>query len=197
MTSWIGQYRRAFGPTVGHTGLPSSPQVWARRCGKDRVPRRVPSTDISQITSRFAEIIPPYHRRENCIPFAANRCLILEISPRLEAHLPRFSAIQTHPSCRFHLAVDVPGLRRSGSWSQIIDQPHDFPKQATRHRNLGQLERDVAVMADHLGTDLHQLLPQRGQRPVLDLLRQRGSRSCTTRRSRSAPPQRTCWWPPA
>ncbi len=27
-------------------------------------------------------------------------------------------------------------------------------------------------MADHLGTDLYQLLPQRGQRPVLDLLRQ-------------------------
>ena len=27
-------------------------------------------------------------------------------------------------------------------------------------------------MADHLGTDLHQFLPQRGQRPVLDLLRQ-------------------------
>ena len=32
--------------------------------------------------------------------------------------------------------------------------------------------RDVAAMADHLGTDLYQLLPQRGQRPVLNLLRQ-------------------------
>ena len=30
-------------------------------------------TDITQMTSRFAEIIPPYHRRGNCIPFAAIR----------------------------------------------------------------------------------------------------------------------------
>ncbi len=55
--------------------------------------------------------------------------LILEIDPRLEGHLPRFSAIQTHLSCRFQLAVDVPGLRRSGSWSQIINQEQDFPEQ--------------------------------------------------------------------
>ncbi len=41
--------------------------------------------------------------------------LILEIGPRLEDHLPRFSAIQTHPSCRFHLAADFSGLRRRGS----------------------------------------------------------------------------------
>ena len=71
--------------------------------------------------------------------------LILEISPRLEGHLPRFPAIQTHLSCRFHLAVDVPGLRRSGSWSQIIDQAQDFPEQFPRHRNLRQLESDVAA----------------------------------------------------
>ncbi len=31
--------------------------------------------------------------------------MILEIGPRLEGHLPIFSGIQTHPSCRFHLAV--------------------------------------------------------------------------------------------
>ncbi len=30
-------------------------------------------TDIAQMTSRFAEIIPPYHRRGNRIPFAAIR----------------------------------------------------------------------------------------------------------------------------
>ena len=30
----------------------------------------------------------------------------------------------------------------------------------------------MATMADHLGTDLDQFLPQRGQRPMLDLLRQ-------------------------
>jgi hypothetical protein len=44
----------------------------------------------------------------------------LEIGPLLEGHLPRFSAIQTQPCCRFHPAVDFPGLRRSGSWSPII-----------------------------------------------------------------------------
>jgi hypothetical protein len=30
--------------------------------------------------------------------------MILEIGPRLERYLSRFSAIQTHPSRRFHLA---------------------------------------------------------------------------------------------
>ncbi len=83
------------------------------------------------------------------------------LQPRLEGHLPRFSAIQTHLSCRFHLAVDFPGLRRSGSWSQIINQAQDFPEQFPRHRHLGQLERDVPAMADHLSTHLHQFHPQR------------------------------------
>ncbi len=44
-------------------------------------------------------------------------------------------------------------------WSQIFDQAQDFPDQFPRHRHLSQLERDVPAMADHLGTDLHQLLP--------------------------------------
>jgi hypothetical protein len=61
----------------------------------------------------------------------------LEIGPRLQGHLPKFSAIQTHPSSRFHLAVDFPGLRRSGSRSQIINQAQDFPEQFARHRHLG------------------------------------------------------------
>ncbi len=72
----------------------------------------------------------------------------------MEAHSADFVVIQTHPSCRFHLAVDVPGLRRSGSWSQIINQAQDFPEQFPRHRHLGQLERDVPAMADNLGSDL-------------------------------------------
>jgi hypothetical protein len=44
-------------------------------------------------------------------------------------------------------------------WPQIIDQAQDFPKQVPRHGNLGQLERDVPAMADHLRADLDQLLP--------------------------------------
>ncbi len=63
---------------------------------------------------------------------AASDGPILEIGPRLQGHLPNFSVIQTHPSCRFHLAVDCPGLRRSGSRSQIINQAQDFLEQASR-----------------------------------------------------------------
>ncbi len=59
------------------------------------------------------------------------------------------------------------------AWSQIIDQPQDLSEQVTGHCHLGQLKGDVAPVSDDLGTDLHQLLPKRRQRPVLDLLRQR------------------------
>ncbi len=45
-------------------------------------------------------------------------------------------------------------------------------EQASRHRHLGQLERDVPTVADHLSADFDQLFPQRGQRPVCHLLRQ-------------------------
>ncbi len=76
-----------------------------------------------------------------------------------------FRVIKTHLSCRFHLAVDFLGLRRSESWSQIIDQAQCFSERVPRHRHLGQLERDVPRVTDDLGTDLHQLFPQRAQRP--------------------------------
>ena len=98
--------------------------------------------------------------------------MILAIGPRLEGHSVTFLAIQTHPSCRFHLAVDFPGLHRSRAWSQFIDPPQNFPEQVPWHRHFGHLERDVATMADDLGSDLDQLLPRRGQRPVFQFLRQ-------------------------
>ncbi len=87
--------------------------------------------------------------------------MILAIGPRLEGHLPIFSAIQTHPSCRFLPAVDFPGLRRSGSSPEIIDQAQDFPEQFSRHRHLRQLERGIATMAHDLRADLDELLAQR------------------------------------
>ncbi len=59
--------------------------------------------------------------------------MILAIGPRLEAHSTNFVVIQTHLSHRFYLAVDFPGLRRRGSWSQIINQVQDFPKQVPGH----------------------------------------------------------------
>ncbi len=43
-----------------------------------------------------------------------------------------------HLSRRFYLTVDFLGLRRSGSWSQIINQAQDFSEQFPRHRHLGK-----------------------------------------------------------
>ena len=118
--------------------------------------------------------------------------MILAIGPCLEDHSAIFLAIQTHLSCRFLLAVDSLGLRRSGSSSQFIDPPQDFPKQVPGHGDFGQLERDVPAMADNFGPDLDQLLSWRGQRPVLDLLRQcqrllRVRRGCTDDRAQGLP----------
>ncbi len=84
--------------------------------------------------------------------------MILVIGPRLEGHSVIFLAIQTHLSYRFLLAVDSLGLRRSGSSSQFIDPPQDFPKQVPGHGDFGHLERDVPAMADNFGPDLDQLL---------------------------------------
>ena len=92
-------------------------------------------------------------------PLQPSDGMILVIGPRLEGHLPRYSAIQTHLSRHFHLAVDFPGLRRNGSSPQIIDQAQDFSEQFPRHGNLGQLERDVPTMANDFCADLDQLLP--------------------------------------
>ncbi len=66
--------------------------------------------------------------------------MILVIGPRLEGH-----------SGRLLLAVDSLGLRRSGSSSQFIDPPQDFPKQVPEHGDFGQLERDVPAMVHDLG----------------------------------------------
>jgi hypothetical protein len=54
--------------------------------------------------------------------------LILVIWRCLEAHSASFIVIQTHPSRRFYLTVDFLGLRRSGSWSQILNRVQDFLK---------------------------------------------------------------------
>ncbi len=80
--------------------------------------------------------------------------MILAIGPRLEGHSVIFLAIQTHPSCRFLLAVNSLGLRRRGSSSQFIDSSQDFPKQVSGHGDFGQLKRDVPGKAHGLGADL-------------------------------------------
>jgi len=81
------------------------------------------------------------------------------IWPCSEIHLARSVVIQTHLSHHFHLAVDFLGLRRNGFSSQIINQAQDFLEQVSWHGNLGQLESNIAAMADDLGSNLHQLLP--------------------------------------
>ena len=64
----------------------------------------------------------------------------------------------------------IPRSSRGMTWVGVGATWYEtsFPPRPLRHRHLGQLEGDVAAMVDHLGADLHQLLPQRGQRPVLD-----------------------------
>ena len=50
-----------------------------------------------------------------------------------EAHSANLVVIRTPLSRHFHLAADFPGLRRSGSLSQIINQARSFPEQFPRH----------------------------------------------------------------
>ena len=94
------------------------------------------------------------------------------IWPCLDGHISAVPGIQTYLSYHFHSAVDYPGLRRNGSSSQIIDQVQDFLEQFSWHRRLGQLECDIAAMADDFSSDFHQLLSQCRQRPILYLFGQ-------------------------
>ncbi len=97
--------------------------------------------------------------------------MILLVGSRLEGHSVTFLAIQAHFSRYFHRAVDFLGLRRGGSLAWTIDWLRDCPEQSLRHGNLSQLERDVAAVADNLGTGLDRLLPQSGQQSVPQLCR--------------------------
>ncbi len=44
-----------------------------------------------------------------------------------------------------------------------IDEAEDFSEQLPRHRNLRQLESDVATVPDDLGPDLDELVAQGSQ----------------------------------
>ncbi len=71
--------------------------------------------------------------------------MILAIGPRLEGHSVFFVAIQTHPSCRFLLAVDSLGLRRSGSWSQPVNEARDLGEQRSWDGDLCDPNRRTNV----------------------------------------------------
>ncbi len=62
---------------------------------------------------------------------------------------------------------------RGGRRPQSRDEHQDILEHLPRHRDLDHLEHDVAAVADHLGADLDQLLPQTRQGPRL---RSRGHR---------------------
>ena len=46
---------------------------------------------------------------------------------------------------------------RQGRWPQPVNEAQDLSEQGSRDGNLGQLESDIAAVADHLGADLDQL----------------------------------------
>jgi len=139
---------------------------------KSAILRLTSLTDISQITinseptvgtlrHRWKEFHSAAIRQSRFDDLAVVGSQFDQVRRHPDAPLPHFSP------CRRFLC-----LRRNGSSSQIINQAQDFPEQFPRHGDLGKLECDVPAMADNLGADLDKLLPQRGQRPVLDLLRQ-------------------------
>jgi len=68
--------------------------------------------------------------------------------------------------CRPQRSRAVRGDRR---WRQREPRNavEDRAEQVPRHRYLSELERDVLGVLRHLGPDLHQLLSQRRQRPML------------------------------
>ena len=69
------------------------------------------------------------------------------------------------PTVATHLFDGVEELDSVGPWPwrQTIDQVQVPPKQIPRHSDLGQFERDIATMADNLGSNLDQLLSKRVQ----------------------------------
>ncbi len=49
-----------------------------------------------------------------------------------------------------------------------LDQMQDVGEQASWDCDHGKLERDIAIVANARGAEVHHLLPQRGERSVLD-----------------------------
>ena len=62
---------------------------------------------------------------------------------------------------------------RNGRSSQAVDPAQDRGEQCARHRHLGELEHHIAAVAHDPGADFTSFSRKRGQRPLLDLLRQR------------------------
>ena len=54
----------------------------------------------------------------------------------------------------------------------MLNAAQDRGEQLPLHRDLGQPEDNIPGVLHHLGADLHQLLPERRERPVLYASRQ-------------------------
>jgi hypothetical protein len=134
---------------------------WSR--GQDRLLSIL--TDILRVPGPFGRDLPSLGvpRQRNSI---APNPLIAKM-PRRWASRGRNWAVCLHqgaPPLSSLVACDP--ISRS-CWrrrcSKARDERQDFLEHLPRHRDLGHLERDVPAVADHLGTDLDQLLPQAGQ----------------------------------
>ncbi len=71
------------------------------------------------------------------------------------------------------MLLDRPLSWRQRRWPQPVNEAQDLSEQRSWDGDLRELKGDVTSVANHLRTDLDQLLPQCGERPVLDFLRQR------------------------
>ena len=99
------------------------------------------------------------------------------------ADLTIFAGIWTHSSHRQLLNTGPSGVSRRRwwrLWPEFRNQAQYLLEQFIRHRDFGHLEDDVAPMAHDLGTDLLEFLPQAGQRPLLDRLRQSVAQNAAT-----------------
>lgn len=79
---------------------------------------------------------------------------------------------RTPPVGSLRRFAPLPSTRHRRPWPEVVDSRQQVPEQNARHRHLGHLEDGVAGMRDHLGADLHHLLPDGGQRPTRHLVRQ-------------------------
>ena len=67
-------------------------------------------------------IVPPFHRQGNCVPSATIGWSDFFCLTVFERPFGQFSGHADTPRLSFRRAVDVPGHRWSGAWSQVIDR---------------------------------------------------------------------------
>ncbi len=70
---------------------------------------------MPRITPNSREIVSPFHRQGNFLPSAAIRWPDFANQPSVGRPFAQIPAIEKHPFCRFHLAVDFPGQRAKTS----------------------------------------------------------------------------------